>query len=281
VHLWAIWNEPNQKRWLRPTSPRVYVRQLLNPAYVAIHAASSGAQVAGGVTAPRGSAGGVSPVMWIAGMKTAHAKLDAYAHNPYPLSAGETPTSGGCDHCTTITMATLPRLIANVQRAFGTRTRIWLTEYGYQTNPPDQLLGVPYSTQARYDSEAALRAYLAPRVDLLIHYLVRDEPNPDRWQSGLVTVGELAKPSYAAFRFPLTQQSRRGLRTLLWGQVRPGGRSSYRIEEYRGGYWHWVGSPRLTSARGFYTRTVRAGAGARFRVWSVDERSFSPIVTVI
>ena len=23
VHLWAIWNEPNQRRWLRPTSPRV------------------------------------------------------------------------------------------------------------------------------------------------------------------------------------------------------------------------------------------------------------------
>ena len=106
VHLWAIWNEPNQQRWLRPTSPGVYVQQLLNPAYLAIHAASPGSQVAGGVTAPRGSTGGVSPVAWIAGMKAAHAKLDAYAHNPYPLVPGETPTSGGCEHCTTITMAT-------------------------------------------------------------------------------------------------------------------------------------------------------------------------------
>src|SRR5205807_7989037 len=119
-------------------------------------------------------------------------------------------TSGGCDHCTTITMATLPRLLNAVQRAFGTHTRIWLTEYGYQTNPPDHLLGVSYPTQARYDSEAALRAYLAPRVDILIHYLVRDEPDPARWQSGLETVGELAKPSFAAFRFPLTQEPRAG-----------------------------------------------------------------------
>jgi hypothetical protein len=280
VHLWAIWNEPNQQRWLRPTSPRVYVQQLLNPAYVAIHAAGRGSQVAGGVTAPRGAHGGVSPVAWIAGMKAAHAKLDAYAHNPYPLSRGETPTSGGCDHCTTITMATLPRLISNVQRAFGTRTRIWLTEYGYQTNPPDRLLGVSYATQARYDSEAALRTYLAPRVDLLIHYLVRDEPDPARWQSGLVTVGELAKPSYAAFRFPLTVRSRRGLRTVLWGQIRPGGSSSYRLEQFRSGSWHWVGGTFRTSARGFYTRTVRAGDGTRLRVWSVAERAFSPIATV-
>jgi hypothetical protein len=280
VHLWAIWNEPNQQRWLRPTSPRTYVQQLLNPAYLAIHAASRGSQVAGGVTAPRGSTGGVSPVAWIAGMKAAHAKLDAYAHNPYPLAPGETPTTGGCEHCTTITMATLPRLITDVQRAFGTRTRIWLTEYGYQTNPPDRLLGVSYATQARYDSEAALRTYLAPRVDLLIHYLVRDEPNPDRWQSGLLTVGELAKPSYAAFRFPFTERSRSGLRTVVWGQVRPGGRSSYRVEQFQDGRWRWVGGTYATTAKGFYTRTVRAAPGSRVRVWSVAERAFSPILTV-
>src|SRR6476620_11138869 len=130
VHLWTIWNEPNQRRWLRPTSPSVYTQRLLNTAYAAIHGASPHPLVSGGVTAPRGSTGGVSPVDWIAGMKKAHARLDAYAHNPYPLRRGETPTAGGCDHCTTITMATLPRLLNAVQRAFGTRTRIWLTEYG-------------------------------------------------------------------------------------------------------------------------------------------------------
>jgi hypothetical protein len=280
VHLWAIWNEPNQRRWLRPTSPRVYTQQLLNPAVAAIHDASPGSQVAGGVTAPRGSTGGVSPVDWINGMRAAHATLDAYAHNPYPLSPGETPTSGGCDHCTTITMATLPRLVNAVQRAFGTRTRIWLTEYGYQTNPPDHLLGVPYATQARYDSEAALRGYLAPRVDILIHYLVRDEPDPARWQSGLFTFGDLAKPSYHAFQLPLTQQSRNGLRTVLWGQVRPGGSSSYRLQQLRAGKWYSVGGNETTTARGYFTRVVHAGAGARFRIWSPLVQTYSRIVTV-
>ena len=279
VHLWTVWNEPNQQRWLRPTSPRVYVQQLLNPAVAAIHSASPGSQVAGGVTAPRGSSGGVSPVDWITGMSSAHAKLDAYAHNPYPLAPGETPTSGGCGHCTTITMATLPRLLTHVKQAFGAQTRIWLTEYGYQTNPPDHLLGVSYATQARYTAEAALRAYLAPRVDILIQYLVRDEPDPARWQSGLLTTGDIAKPAYAAFRFPLVERARTGLRTTLWGQIRPGGTSSYRLQELRGDTWATVGVYR-TSARGYFTQTVRAGAGARFRVWSLTEQAASPVLTV-
>ncbi len=223
--------------------------------------------------------GGVSPVDWITGMKTAHARLDAYAHNPYPLSPGETPTSGGCGHCATITMATLPRLLTDVRKAFGTRTRIWLTEYGYQTNPPDRLLGVSYAKQAQYTAEAALRAYLAPRVDILIHYLVRDEPDPARWQSGFFTARDFAKPAYNAFRFPLVERARTGLRTTLWGQIRPGGSSSYRLQQFRSGTWATVGVYR-TSARGYFMRTVRAGAGARFRIWSVAERAASPVLTV-
>jgi len=279
VRLWTIWNEPNQRRWLRPTSPSVYTQQLLNTAYAAIHAASPHSLVAGGVTAPRASTGGVSPVDWIAGMKKAHARLDAYAHNPYPLRPGETPTAGGCDHCTTITMATLPRLLTAVQHAFGTHTRIWLTEYGYQTNPPDRLLGVSPATAARYTAVAAQRAYEAPRVDILVHYLVRDEPDPARWQSGLFTTRGAAKPAAAAFKVPLAQMSRKGLRTRLWGQVRPGGRSPFRLQQFRGGSWHTVGAY-ATTVRGFFTRTVRAAAGARFRVFSPVAHTYSPIVTV-
>ena len=97
VRRWLIWNEPNQIRWLRPTSPAVYTKRLLNPAYAVVHAEIPGAEVAGGGTAPRGSTGGVSPVAWLLGMHTAHAKLDAYAHNPYPLDPRrETPLTGGC-----------------------------------------------------------------------------------------------------------------------------------------------------------------------------------------
>jgi hypothetical protein len=280
VRKWAIWNEPNQRRWLRPTSPTVYTQFLLNPAYAAIHRASPGSQVAGGATAPRGSTGGVSPLAWLAGMATARARLDAYAHNPYPLDPGETPTSGGCNHCSTVTMATLDRLLTAVKRAFGPSTRVWLTEYGYQTNPPDHLLGVSYASQARYLAQAALKTYESPRVDVLIQYLVEDEPNPARWQSGLLTDTGLAKPAYETFRFPLTERSRTGLTTTLWGQVRPGGQGTYVLQRSVDGGWHAVGGAATTTARGYLQRVVRAAPGARFRLWVPAEHAYSTVLTV-
>ena len=212
VRNWLIWNEPNQRRWLRPTSARVYTQTLLNPAYDAIHRATRGAKVAGGVTAPRGAYRGISPVDFIRGMGGARAKLDAYAHNPYPLQRFETPSAGGCAHCETITLATIDRLLRHVHTAFG-RKRIWLTEYGYQTNPPDRLLGVSPSLQAQYLAEAAERAYATPYVDMLIHYLYQDEPSTARWQSGLLTVAGRAKTSHRMAMLPLAHVSRTGVRT--------------------------------------------------------------------
>ena len=60
-------------------------------------------------------------------------------------------------------MATLPEIRADVTRYFGAKP-LWLTEYGYQTNPPDRLLGVSYALQAKYLGEAALRVWKQPGV---------------------------------------------------------------------------------------------------------------------
>jgi hypothetical protein len=278
VKRWLIWNEPNQVRWLRPTSAATYTTRLLNPAYTAIHAAIPGAQVGGGVTAPRGSSGGVSPVAWIAGMHAAHARLDAYAHNPYPLNPRiETPLTGGCNYCSTLTMGTLPRLERLVVRDFG-RARIWLTEYGYQTNPPDRLLGVSPTLQARYVGEADYQAYRTPRVDMLIQYLYRDEPDVSRFQSGLETVTGAHKLAYAAFQLPLAQTKRSGSVVTLWGQLRaPTTSASARLERKTAEGWSAVATLRARTggyvswrgplARGTWVRLVSGSlAGAQIAI---------------
>ena len=138
VRKWTIWNEPNQNLYLAGTSPSLYVKTLLNPGYAAIHRANRRALVAGGVTAPRGNSGGYGPLAWVRGLAAAHAKLDAYAHNPYPTRPRETPLLGACGYCDVISMANLGRLSRQVQHYLGSKP-IWLTEYGYQTNPPDRL----------------------------------------------------------------------------------------------------------------------------------------------
>jgi hypothetical protein len=281
ITRWTIWNEPNVRVFLIPNSPRVYVTRLLNPAYRALKLANRRNLVAGGVTSPRKTPTGVSPIAWIRGMRAAHALLDAYAQNPYPVRPGETPSSGGCWRCTEITMATLPKLIAEVKRRFGTRTRIWLTEYGYNSKPPSKWLGVSNALQARYVGEAALRAYLSARVDLLIHFLVRDEPNARRWTSGFFTSRGRVKPSFGAYALPFAQLSRRGTRTTVWGQVRPrSGRQLYRLQQFRSGHWRWVGRTQLTTRGGFLRRTVTVAHGSRLRLWSPRDRRYSTILTV-
>jgi hypothetical protein len=276
VRRWTIWNEPNQRLSLAATTPGLYVTRLLNPAYAAIHRANPHALVAGGVTAPRGNVGGVGPLAWIRGMKAAHAQLDAYAHNPYPTRPGtESPLQGACAACDVISMANLDRLLAEVRADFGGK-QIWLTEYGYQTNPPDPWLGVTPAQQALYVGEAALRAYQEPHVTMLIQYLLQDEPNVDRWQSGLLTARGVQKPSYTAFRIPLAQVTRHGSRTVLWGQVRPGnGLRPYRLQVVSGGEWRWLGSTLRTNSSGFFSRTVDLSAGSLVRAWSSQQQTYS------
>ena len=281
ITRWTVWNEPNVRVFLIPNSPALYTTRLLNPAYRALKSANPRNLVAGGVSSPRKTPSGVSPIAWIRGMRAAHALLDAYAQNPYPVRPRETPTSGGCWRCTEVTMATLPKLIAEVKRDFGARTRIWLTEYGYNSKPPSKWLGVSNTLQARYVGQAALRAYLTPRVDVLIHFLVRDEPNASRWTSGFYTSRGKVKPSFAAYALPFAQVSRRATRTTVWGQVRArSGPQPYRLQQLRGGRWGWVGKTQLTTRGGFLRRIVVAGRGARLRLWSPRDRRYSPILTL-
>jgi len=276
VRYWLIWNEPNHPLWLRPTRAAIYVQHLLNPGYAGIHAVLRHALVGGGVTAPRGGLGGVAPVIWLRGMARAHARLDAYAHNPYPLRPGETPSGHGCRFCPTITMATLPKLLILVRRYWGPKP-VWLTEYGYQTNPPDQFLGVSPRKQATLLSLAAMRAWRLARVTMLIQYLYRDEPELSRFQTGLVYIDDRPKPALNGFRLPFAEMRRTGVETVLWGQIRDGrpGRKRYRLEVLHKNKWQAIGHDRLPNDNGVFVRTIRLKRGALLRVWSSRQRLYS------
>ena len=276
VRYWLIWNEPNKRLWLRPTRAAIYVRHLLNPGYAAIHAVLPRAKVGGGVSGPRGGLGGVAPVAWVRGMAAAHARFDAYAHHPYPSTPAETPSSGGCRNCPSITMATIRKLLILVRRSFGPKP-IWLTEYGYQTRPPDTFLGVPPNKQATLLSLAALRAWRLPRVTILIQYLYRDEVAVSRFQTGLVYANDRSKPSLQGFRLPFAEMERHGFRTVVWGQIRAGrpGPKPYRLDVLHRNVWKAVGHDRLTNDDGVFTRTIRLKRGALLRVWSPSQRRFS------
>jgi hypothetical protein len=258
-------------------SPSLYVERVLAPGYASLHAANRANVVAGGVTSPRKTPSGMAPLAFMAGMHAAHARLDAYAQNPYPVSRDETPLRSTCAQCTYLTMAKLPEIRRDVTRYFGARTPVWLTEYGYQTNPPDRLLGVSPAKQALYIGEAGYQVWRTPGVTMLIQFLVRDEPRIGGWQSGLFTAEGSAKPAYFAFGLPLAQVARRGARAQLWGQVRPGsGPRRYVLQRRSGSRWIAVGGTRSTDVHGTFDITVTLPPGTLVRLSAPAAVSVSP-----
>ena len=272
VHRWTIWNEPNQRRWLSTASPAQYVTKLLNPAYTAIHSASRSSKVAGGVTAPRGGTGGLSPVAFIRGMGTSGARLDAYAHHPYALSPKETPWSGGCDHCETITMSTLDRLVTETQEgvqaagaALADRARL----------PVESSRSSP-RRRARGAGVVHRRGRLQGLGDA-----ARRSPDP-------VPLPRRADDRSLAERAHLTGRHHEAGARRLRGATRPGepqglddgrvgndqgrdGARAYRLQRFTTSGWRPVGGVQRTRADGTLQRKVVAKAGTKLRLLANGE----------
>ena len=118
--------------------------------------------------------------------------FDAYAHHAYygaPFEQPSTQPRGS----SAVTLGNIDVLAREVTRLFGPK-RIWITEYGYQTNPPDRIFGVSWTLQARYLEQAYAIASRNPRIDMLLWFLLRDEPRLSGWQSGLISARACESP---------------------------------------------------------------------------------------
>lgn len=216
VSLWTAWNEPNLPLGLKPQWRKVHGRwviqsardyaRICNAVYDGIHLTLlRGQKVACGVTSARGNNApatkrpSTSPIGFLRAAKAAGMRnFDAYAHHPYagdpayrPGAAPRNPRA--------ITMANIGKLIDEVTILYGEKP-IWITEYGYETNPPDWAFGVSWNRQAEYMREAYTIARRNPRIDMLLWFLVRDEARAAGWQSGLVSAGGRRKPSFQEFQ---------------------------------------------------------------------------------
>src|SRR3954452_242888 len=215
VRLWTAWNEPNltlglvpqwrkvRRHWIAQSA--VDYARICNAVTDGIHATLiRNERVACGVTAargnnnPRGKRQSVSPIAFMRAMKKAGAQgFDAYAHHPYPGGPFETP-SAPPNGPTAIGLGNIGTLTAEVTRLYG-RLPIWITEYGYQTNPPDNIFGVSPRRQALYLRQSYAIARTNPRIDLMLWFLLRDEKRAAGWQSGLLSVNGKLKPAFYAF----------------------------------------------------------------------------------
>jgi hypothetical protein len=216
VRYWLAWNEPNNPVFLKPQfayagggrfrleAPRIYAG-ICNSIFAGVHLTGlAGEKVGCGVTAPRGNntarqpRPSISPIFFLRGMKRAGAHFDAYAHHPYYNHPNESPTFRPKTFRST-TLGNINLLIRELTRLYGPK-RVWITEYGYQTKPPDPYFGVSWARQAGYLSQAFAIARRNPRIDMMMWFLLKDEGRISGWQSGLYTAAGRRKPSWRAFQ---------------------------------------------------------------------------------
>src|SRR5690606_33901068 len=158
-----------------------------------------------------------------------------FAHHPYTRGGSRPPYSKTLATEITITSgARLHRLLDQGARArmLPRRLPVWYTEFGYQTNPPDTVVGVPLAKQAEYLNQADYLAARDSRVRSVAQYKLVDEELLSSFQTGLRMWGSLkAKPAYAAYRLPIWVV-RKGTRVTAYGQVRPApARSRQRVQK--------------------------------------------------
>ncbi|HST90825.1 MAG TPA: hypothetical protein VLJ13_01350, partial [Brevundimonas sp.] len=232
VHYFQAWNEPNLSIYLTPqwegrsqASGGIY-RGLLNAFYDGVKAVQPGATVVSGGTAPYGDApGGVRtrPLAFLRSLLCLKgkgrklrprrcpdpAKLNALAHHPINTSGGPLRSAINRDDVSTPDLGNVTRLLRVAERRRtirpGGRRPVWVTEFWWNTNPPNTARGFSPARQARA-IEQSLYLFWKAGADTAFNFVIGDtatRPNVHAgFQGGAFFQDGRPKPALTAFQFP-------------------------------------------------------------------------------
>lgn len=159
-----------------------------------------------------------------------------FAHHPYSFFLSPDMSMSDPNFVPLADLKRLERGLDTIFSAYGVSRSLplYLTEYGYATDPPNPYSGVSLSRQAAYIDQSAYLAWKDPRVRALSQFLLYDSPpdkayrrgTPRYWstfQTGLLFAGGTPKPSLSAYRLPIfiADPVLRHGRVFVWGRVRP------------------------------------------------------------
>jgi len=280
VRYFEVWNEPNLGIYLSPqwegdraTGPAIY-RGLVNSFYAGVKAAQPDAKVIAGSLAPFGDRPGgarTPPVEFLRGMlclQGGHlyttpcsdpAHFDILSDHPIAVGSPTQSARSPLD----VTTPNMGRLTKVLRRAEETkralprgRKPLWVTEFWYDSDPPDPD-GVPLYRQARW-YEQDLYLFWKQGARAAITLQIRDSPPGKGYeytsQAGVYFLDGQPKPSLTAFRFPFVAE-RTGKRAVnVWGI--PPRSGPLKVQAKRDGRWTTVGKVTVKAARAPFTLSL-------------------------
>jgi hypothetical protein len=292
VHRYSFWNEVNLVSWLSPQvsggipqSPRIY-RGLVNAGAAGLGRSGHGSdQMLIGELMPFSRSSGnsnkkIRPLVFLRELVCLDSHYRPYrgkaakrrgcsgfkslpgtglAYHPYTLAGGPKVRTPNKDDASIGDLGRLTKAISRMRSKKRIRSSwpIWITEFGFQSRPPD-----PYATPIKsipgFMGEAEYLAYKNRRVVTFAQYPLVDDPGRIAgFQSGLRFHSGKQKPGvFAAFRRPFfARQS--GSRVELFGAVRAAGGGSVTLQTRTGkGKWTTLRNASLNS-RGYFDVKVK------------------------
>ena len=221
-------------------------------------------------------------------------KMTGYSHHPYELTFSPHTPPAWKDWATIGNLPTLSRTLKRVFQRYGqpmpggakSQVPLYMTEFGYQTNPPDPT-GVSLAKQAAYDNEAEYITWKNANVKTLTQFLLQDDKaqpgtpasQDATFQSGLTFADTgKRKPSYRAYAMPLFLPSatiRRGRKLRVWGGVRIADKTkklpvTIQIRARGAKKWTKAGTTKTDGKRGYVYTTVRVRKTGAVRLLWID-----------
>ncbi len=298
VRLWSTWNEPNHPtfllpQWERrggelvPISPHVY-REMHNAGYDAIKAVDEDNDVLIGNLSSRGDPAGerrrMAPLLFLRELACVDEALepldrpecrgfrplqaDGFAHHPYSYRQSPDEQSSDPDEVRLADLDRLSSLLVELRRRgrFAARLPLYLTEFGYESNPPASR-GVDLQTQARWLSQATAIVYARDDIKMYSQFLLNDVEPPELFQTGLLFDDGSPKPALAAFRLAFFADRRKA-----FGLLRPGSGERELTLERRGSDGRFEAERTVRSNADGEVRFELGGPGA-YRLAHKRERS--------
>jgi hypothetical protein len=206
-------------------------------------------------------------------------RASGWGHHPYSLVTPPGLRSPDRDDVGFADLARLTTSLRTVFSRYGIRRAglpIYLTEFGYQSRPPDPF-GFPPGVQAAFLNQSEYQAYRNRQIRAYSQFLLVDDQPLTQYprnstlywstfQTGIVALNGTPKPSYYAFRLPiyLPVARRRSAGPLrVWGDLRPapnGTRQTATVQfrpRGRGARWRAVARLSTVNPRNYIDGRVR------------------------